>query len=249
MPERLDMRVLGGVRVVDHITGQPIRDGIAFRNTDLRFGPTPSGTWAIRMAPGYDAYVKAYDPVPAVAPRDFAFEIHDLKRRFWPVIGRISLPRSVDDANPALRVDTPVTLALASTPARRAVAGWTVINVSVEDQDGAPVAGALVQVLEDGSGDELGWSVSGPNGVALVPLTGIARLLDTPDDGDEDTVDLITAVTRVRISATADVDRPWPADPATLRAGGATIRNRTEPETVDLIASGTARKTVTLTLN
>jgi hypothetical protein len=248
MLDRLDSRVLGGVQVVDHITGQTIRDGISFRNTQLQFGPTVSGVWAIRAAPGFEGYTDAFDPVPAVVEQDFSYEIHDLKRRYLPMSGQITLPRSLESAQADTRVDTPVRIALASAAGRRAVAGWTVMSVSVVDQNGAPVRGALVRALERVTDAELGWSMTGPNGMAQLPLTGITHLSDAPDDGDADTVDLITAVTRVRIHASVDIAQPWPADADTMRAGGPDIREILNAETSRLKAGGTAQQTVELNL-
>ena len=170
MLDSLVHRVMGGVRISDHLGGDVLRDGIEIQSSTLQFSPTASGIWAIRVAPGFAAYARSWETVPTVSAQEFAFEVHDRRGMFWPVAATISLPRNLGPDADEPRVDTPVEIVLPSSPRRAEFAGWSVITASVTDQTGAPVQGALVEAMPEGGGaDALGWGMTGPNGMALLP--------------------------------------------------------------------------------
>ena len=85
--------------------------------------------------------------------------------------------------------------------------------------------------------------------MALLPLIGLAHLNDAPDDGDEDTVDLVTAETIIRLRASADRTQPWPANIAAINAGGADIRSADAADTITLIAGGRETQSLQLDLS
>lgn len=253
MLDRLVMRTMGGVRVVDHMTGQTLLSGVRLTSDDLRFARTASGAFQIVAAPGFADYARAFDPVPAVAARSFAFEVHDLTRRFLPVAASIALPRDPAPGALANRVDEPVVVALPSAGGRFPVAGMTSLRVTLVDQSDAPVLGALVQALRSGSAEEIGWGLTDRLGSAFLPITGLPTLqeAEAPDDEDEDEDerDLVTGVTLATLRITADPARRWPADVAGLRAGGGGLVTLAPPETIALTAGKAVHRRLAVTLN
>lgn len=249
MFDRVVMRTLGGISVTDHLTGQAIQSGLKLISRDLVFARTASGVFQIVSAPGFAAYARSFDPVPAVPAASFGFEVHDLTRRFLPVAAQIALPRDASPDAVANRVDEPVIVALPSAGGRMPGAGWTSLRVTVVDQTGAPVRGALVRALQEGSSAELAWGLTDERGSAFLPIIGIPLLREVslPPDGDDE-AELVTAVTRLRLRLTADPARPWPADTAHLRAGGAGLETYDPNDLIDLTSGGAAHRRLTFAL-
>jgi hypothetical protein len=252
MLDRLAMRTLGGVRVLDHLTGQPLLSGLRLESATLRFAATASGAFQIVSAPGFEAYARAFDPVPAVAVETFDFAVHDLTRRFLPVAASIALPRDASPAALTDRVDTPVMVTLPSAGSRFPVAGMTALRATLVDQTGAPVRGALVRAMRGAGEEELGWGLSDRLGSAFIPLIGLPPLRETeppPDAEEDDAAPLVTAVTVVRLRVTADRLRGWPAHVARLRTGGAGFVTLNPAEDIELSAGGSAHRRLAITLN
>lgn len=257
MLDRLVIRTLGGIRPVDHVTGlPPVRatQGFLIESPELRFALTRGGIWHIRSAPGFEAYTRAFDPVPAPAAAEFTFTISDPAGQFLPVAGRINLPRDAAPGAVANRVDTPLDVALPSAPGRRVATGWTPLRVSVTDQAGAGLRGALIVATDTAAGAEIGWGLTDPRGEALLPLAGIPLLrVVAPDPGDpppdpEDPPELTTAVTPVALAVTYDPARPWPVEPALLRAGDPGFVTAVTAADVPVIAGTAAHLRLSLTL-
>jgi len=241
MLDQLDRRILAGLKIMDHVTGDVLSGAARPVSKHLKFAPTASGFFAITYAPGFAAYSRSFRDVPAVPSASFDVLIDVAGPNFLPVTMSVELPRNGDATAVSNRVDSPIEISLASSASRRPVAGWTQVYVTVVDQNDTPLRGVLVQVLEDGTDAELGWGLTGLNGVAFIPLTGVALLKDGPDDGDDDTVDLVTADSRMRLRTTVQDGLPWPADTTKLRAGGSGTRRRTSARRNTLKAGQTLR--------
>lgn len=256
MPEVLFLeqrirRTLGGIRVVDHLTGAPITTGLRLTSRDLRFAPTWSGAFQITEAPGFGDYARAFDTVPSIATGTFSFEIHDMTRRFLPLSARITLPRDARPEALTNRVDLPVEVALASSPSRAPSPGWTMLRLSLHTPANAPIPGALVRALRAGTDEELGWGLSDQNGSVLLPLIGIPILQEAipgDDDDDDDDTELTTAVTRLRVAVAVDPALPWPASTQDLRSNAAHLRRFSPLSVIDLTAGGFAHQRLTLPL-
>ncbi len=256
MLDRFDQRILGGFRVVDHLTGATVRRGVRITAPGLKIAQTGSGIWAVLEATGMRAYARAFDPVLAQTPQDFPIEVHDDTRRFDPISVSISLPRDADSDAIDGRVDTPVDFILPSAPGRAAQAGWSMVTVEVLTPLGAPVRGALVIILDQGSENERGWALTGQRGQAVVPLTGLAHIQDAPpppeDDEEEDEaaqIPTVTAETVLDVRVAVDPAQPWPANPATLRAGGGNLKTAASANPITLKAGGEAHLGFTLSLS
>ncbi len=252
MLDRLDQRILGGFRVVDHLTGATVRSGLRIKAPGLKVAQTGSGIWAVLEAANMRAYSRAFEPVPVQLPQVFAVEIHDDTKRFDPILVSLNLPRdagvdAIDD-----RVDTPIDFALPSAPGRAAQAGWSMVTVEVLTPGGAPVRGALVRIMDQGTENERGWALTGQRGQAVVPLTGLAHMQDAPPPVDPNVVDdqspTVTAITELDVRVTVDPTLPWPANPATLRAGGGVLKTATSANPITLKAGGEAHLGFTLSL-
>lgn len=249
MLDAVTIRTLGGIRVLDHVTNRPLDRPVTLSSKALTFARTLSGIYQIRSAPGFAEYARTLKPVPVVAGDEFDFEIQDDARQFLPVAASIDLPRNSAPNAVANRVDTPVEIALPSAPGRALTAGLTICRASVEDTNGDPVRGALVEVLRAGATDVLAWGLSAQNGEALIPILGIP-ILQTVDPGPNpnDEEELTSAETPVRLRASAEADQPWPANITTLRAGGGGLRTVLDDSDQTLTAGGTLHRLLTLDL-
>lgn len=256
MSDLLIQRCLGGLRLVDHLTGETLDRGLRITSQSLRFAATRSGVMQITDAVGFSAYTRAFDPVPAIAPQDFSFEVQDLTGRFLPVAGAVTLPRDAGKDAIANRVDQAVVLALPSAAGRRETVGWTKLRVAISDMQGAPVRGAVVEVVHGLANSTLGWGLSDQNGTAFVPLLGIARLTDVigtdpgadDDDIGPDDVALVTAETIVGLRVAVHRAQPWPANPAVVLAGGTEIAAITTPKTISLTAGAEVFRQISISL-
>ena len=216
MLDRLDRRVLGGFRVVDQVLGGVVDDGLRIVAPGLTLARAGGNAWAVFAAPGMGAITRAFEPVPNVPARDFEIEVHDRLTRYEPVAATLRLPRDPSPSATSARVDTPVEIVLPPAPGRGTAAGWSTVTVEVVQPSGAPVRGALVQVLEAGSSDERGWTLTGARGQAVVPLVGLPHQRDivTPDDDDPNSqIATVTALTSLDVRVTADTQQTWPARP------------------------------------
>ncbi|MGC1494443.1 MAG: hypothetical protein WA790_01450 [Sulfitobacter sp.] len=252
MLDRFDQRILGGFRVVDHLTGATVRRGLRITAPGLKIVQTGSGVWAVLETTGMRAYTRAFDPVPAQAPQVFAIQVHDDTKRFDPIAVTLSLPRDADSGAVDDRVDTPVEFILPSAPGRGAQAGWSMVTVEVLTPQGAPVRGALVTILDQGTENERGWALTGQRGQAVVPLTGLAHMQDAPppvDPDDDDLSPTVTANTKLDVRVAVDPTQPWPANPAILRAGGGTLKTAASANPITLKAGGEAHLGFTLSLS
>ncbi|MGB8818834.1 MAG: hypothetical protein WCC66_13030 [Rhizobiaceae bacterium] len=246
MREQLIQRTMGGVKVVDHLTRQTLRSGLRLVSQDLVFAPTASGAFQIAKAPGFAAYARSFDTVPAVAPRQFSFEVHDNTRRFLPIAANLTLPRDAAPDAAANRVDTPVVLELPSAGGRAAQAGWTVMRATVVRPDGTSIPGVLVRAMRAGTAEELGWGLTDLLGQALIPILGVPQLTEVQPDDDDNEPELTTAITNIRLELAVDANLPWPADPAALRAGGPSIRALSPPGDIALTAGAQAHRRLTM---
>ncbi|MFK7876541.1 MAG: hypothetical protein AB8B71_12290 [Paracoccaceae bacterium] len=254
MLDRLDRRVLGGFRIIDQVLGGVVDDGLRIDAPGLTLARAGTGAWAVFAAPGMGPITRAFDNVPVIPAQNFDIEVHDRLRRYEPLAVTLTFPRDADPAAVTDRVDTPIDIELPSAPGRGTAAGWSTVTVEVIQPGGAPIRGALVQVFDQGTTNERGWTLTGVRGQAVVPLVGLQKQRDivTPDNDDPDLdpqIATVTAQTSLDVRVIADITQPWPARPAALRAGGATTRTTNSTSPVQLVAGGDAFLSVTLDLS
>lgn len=228
MVDLVDRRILGLIRPLDAVTGRPIDRALAVSGAGLGLMRTRSGGYAITSARGLEGHAGVFDRppgVPVAGSLPFTVTIDDPAHGYLPRTAAIALPRAFDPALNIRDLQTPIDVAMAPSAARLPGPGAAAVLAVVTDQTGAPVRGALVEILPEGGGPRLAWAVTHDRGEALaaVPFLSAFRTIENdPDDEDDDRI--VTNETPVTVRATADPARPWPVDPDVLAAGGAGLR-------------------------
>lgn len=143
-----------------------------------------------------------------------------------PRLVQITLPRPWDPDSDIRDLMEPIEVELAASAARAPAPFWANVLAIVTDTGADPVQGALVEVFETGgSSDRLSWGLTHPRGEALVGVPGLPAFREVENDPNDDEDDeVVTAITNVRVRATAFADRRWPVNPATLADGGPQTR-------------------------
>lgn len=253
MVERVDRRILGALRPVDAVTGAPVLHGLRISGQGITLQRTRSGAYAITAAEGLGAHVAAFaappGPPPAAGALPFVIEIEDPTERFLPRSATIALPRRWDPAGGIRELMEPILLPLAPAASRAAAPGWAVVEARVTEPGGAPIRGALVEVMPAGGGARLAWGLTHARGEALVAVPGLPAFRTVVNDpADEADDEIVTAATSVTLRVTADPSRPWPVDPTRLEAGGGTLR-RVTTAALNITPGQAIRAPVTLNLS
>lgn len=220
MPERTLLQAHGAIQLTDGVTGAVLRGPLQVAAKGLDIRRNRSGLHVIFGAAGLGG-----NPAPGSVP--FEVTVSDPGRAFLPARAAIGLPRRFDPAAGQRERQTPMTIALASSPARAGAASWATVHVRVADTGGAPVRGAYVEAAGHPGGDLLGWGITGVNGEALVPVPGLPmmREAEAGDPANDADNDIVTAETEARLSARVPPGQPWPADTGRLAAGGAGFKS------------------------
>ena len=225
MVELVDRRILGALRPTDAITGAILRHPVTIEGQGMHFHRTRSGDYAILTAPGLRDHTETFDDPPAAPPAQsipLTLSIHDPTHAYMPRLVDVALPRPWNPAGGIRDLMQPIEVPLAASAARAPGPGWANVLAIVADTGGAPVQGALVEVFEIGGGAaRLAWGLTHARGEALVGVPGLPAFREIENDPlDEEDDEVVTAITNVRVRATALITRDWPVNPATLAAGG-----------------------------
>ncbi len=197
MKERLDQRVLGAVRWVDHLTGRPIQRALDVRSGQARFRRNASDLAVIWSAARFDRYTATvYPPLPGPEPAlpappvTITGTVADPLGEYLPRAFSLALPRDASAAKPrpADSVFRPMDVALLPGAKARLSPGWAEVRVTVRrTADNALFPNVLVRVrgdLGDGEGvRQLGVGMSDAQGEALVALTGLPLYRPDPGSG------------------------------------------------------------------
>lgn len=191
MKERLDRRVLGAVRWVDHLTGRAVPRNLTVRSAQAQFRSNASHLALIVGASGFDDYTAAFaDPLPAAGPLTITATVEDPLGDYLPRTFSVALPRSVvvSAPLPANSVFRPVDVELLPGATGRSAPGWAEARVNVKRlADNSAFPSVLVRArgdLADGQGARvLGVGMSDARGEALVFLPEIPLLQPDPVSG------------------------------------------------------------------
>ncbi|WP_138469278.1 hypothetical protein [Poseidonocella sp. HB161398] len=228
MPERVDLRVLGALRLRDGVTGAAIRRRLRVGAPGLTLRQNRDGLHVIYGALGLEAHRTAFEAPPAApAPGslDFDLSIEDPDGIYLPARASLALPRGFDPEGGLRDLVIPVEIDLARSAGMLVPRNWAALAVMVRDQAGAPLRGALVELRPQGGGDRMSWGLTNAHGEAVLAVPGLPlmRVVENDPGTDEDD-EIISAETPVELTAVADPARPWPVDPAVLAAGGPGLR-------------------------
>ncbi|HUR53718.1 MAG TPA: hypothetical protein VMZ71_06285 [Gemmataceae bacterium] len=214
--EVLDQRVLGALRFVDAATQLPVGSPLAVEADGVGLIRNASGLYVVVRAPDFEAYTAAVDPpLPAVGTRPVVFTIRDPSRRYLARRKIVEFPRTataVGEAIPPLFV--PVDVKMYHAPAAAAAPGWALVRLSVKDQAGNALAGALV-VVERKGGAELARGLSDARGEALVAVPGIA--VTNWNAAADDPVTTVVVAAKVTAFYAPPANPPVPPNPDTIR--------------------------------
>jgi hypothetical protein len=175
----MDERILGAVRFVDAETQLPIKGrlDVAARAQGVTVRRNGLGHHVIASAPGFAAFTasSALPPPARPTPVSFTFTVADPEGRWLTRAFSLSLPRdpALANAADADSVFTPVLVRMMPSPAARAAAGSAVVRVSVADQTGQGIGGALLRVLAQADGSVKGRGLTDARGEGLVLVPGI----------------------------------------------------------------------------
>jgi len=175
--ENVDHRALGAIRFLDEETRLPVRGALRVEGDGLRFVRNLSGLHVITSAPGFEDYADSF-LVPQTVPPATTFHLvaSDPSRKYLSRRFSVQLPRDTtpgpDESLPANSVFKPVDVVLYPSAVARATAGSAVVRLSVQDKNGKPLPGALVELsLEAPAITRRG--LADDRGEAVVQIPGI----------------------------------------------------------------------------
>lgn len=173
--ERLESRVLGALRCVDAATRAAIEPPLRVSADGARIRRNGSGLYVLVQADALAAHEAAFDAPPALpAPGTvtLAIEVSDPSMRYLPRLVSLSLPRDpAPDAPAAQSLFTPVELPMYPSPAGTTGVNWSLLRVTVRDDGGQALGGALLIVRS--GGQVLARGLSDGRGEALVAVPGV----------------------------------------------------------------------------
>ncbi len=217
--ERIEGRVLGALRVVDHATALPLRAPLRLHSDTARVLRNRSGLYVITEAEGLQEHAAAFarpPDTPAPGSVVYRFTIVDPAQRYLPRQLRVPLPR-VPEPTHADSLFTPRDVPLYPAASAGLSPNWSTVRVSVR-REGTPVRGALLRVIERRDDRVLASGISDERGEALVivpgvPVTRFADEDDSHDDHAAAPVVVATLPVRLELSLTPG---GWPVDPDEL---------------------------------
>lgn len=185
---RLDRRVLGAVRFVDAVTGQPVTERLVVEAEGVRWIRNRHDAWVMASAPGLEAHTESFAAPPStpVGSVPVQIEVRDPARRYLSRRATIALPRDPDpvQAGTAGSLFNAIDIALFRSPSAPTWPGWAVIRATVAGaQPGSVRAGALIRVLRQSDGAVLARALSDERGEALVAVHGIPNATFAPGPG------------------------------------------------------------------
>jgi hypothetical protein len=197
--ERLEWRVLGALRLVDGVTGMPLRaaDGMVQVEADgARIVRNRSGLFVIHEWERLAAYSRHFEEPPeSPDPGSEALEVvvRDLSGRYLPRIASVALPRDpAPEAADSLFV--PLDVRLYPSPTADLGTNWCALRVTVSrnppgnagDNAGAPppgdaLGGALLRVVSGGR--VIARGLTDWRGEGLVPVAGVPVTTWSEEEG------------------------------------------------------------------
>ncbi|HEY8209536.1 MAG TPA: hypothetical protein VIG99_18735 [Myxococcaceae bacterium] len=175
--ENVEHRALAAIRFLDEETRLPVRAPLKLSADGVRFVRNLRGLHVITDAPGFADYADHYDlPQTPPPPATFTITATDPSRTYLSRRFTVQLPRDpspgADEDLPADSVFKPVEVMLYPSAVARATAGSAVVRLSVTDNDGKPLPGALVELTLD-TPAVVRRGLSDDRGEALVLVPGI----------------------------------------------------------------------------
>jgi hypothetical protein len=253
VPDIIDRRVLGALRLVDHTTTALIRRPLQVTSDRVCFIRNRSSFYVVSSAPGLASHLTEFESVPSqpvVGSVQIAVNIADQQRTYLPRLMTIELPRNPD---PAVSDQTGSLFQPMDVPMYRASNAFTNVNWSVirgsvfrlDDQSNRrPIRGALLRVIRTDDDVVLARGLSDTRGELIVTVAGIPITNFSNGDEDEDSTPsgpVITSETPVRLEVIVDSALPWPVNPDVLEANIATmLRNQDQPTLLTLKTGQTA---------
>lgn len=236
MMERVEQRVLGALRLVDHVTQVPVERPLTVDAGNARLQRNRSGLYVIAEADGLASHSAAFQTpsnTPTLATIPVSIDVTDPKGRYLPRRITVQLPRDPDPTHADMLASLfrPVEATLYPASTATVANNWSTIRVTLT-QDSMSAPGALLRVIDEAEGDVLASGISDERGEALVivpgvPITKFANDEDVDDGGpgngnghghDDDDGEPPVMVTTlpVRLEISLGVTTTWPVDPDVL---------------------------------
>lgn len=232
--ERVEERVLGGLRCVDAATGGDIETPLALqaRNGTARFLRNRRGVHVIAGWSELAEHEVAFEAPPAAPPvgsRELTVAVTDPASRYLPRLVRVALPRDPDPTHVTEpeSLFRPVRVPMYASPSAPTGANWSVLHVSVrEEESGDALGGALLRVRRNG--DVVARGITDGRGEGLLPIVGIPMLTFGEDD-EEVVVDEVS----VTVEAVFDPESGTRTSAAELAAGARPPTPLVDPDLLD----------------
>ncbi len=247
VPDLIDRRVLGALRIVDHPTAALIRRPLRVTADNVKFIRNLSAYYVVSAAPGLVAHITEFEAPPSepeAGSVSITVRIEDRHQTYLPRLTTIELPRDPDPASSdqADSLFQPVDVVMYRTPNAYTNVNWSVIRGSVfhlDDQDNRiPLRGALLRVVRTDDDTVLARGLSDQRGEILITVAGIPITNFSNGEEDDDSAPsgpVITSETPVRLEVIVDSELPWPVNPDVLEANIATmLRNGDQPTLLSL---------------
>lgn len=238
---RVDRRVLGALRFVDATLQTPIDRRLSVQSAGLSFFRNRSALYVINaLKPAgtadadLSAHLDAFEEPPATPPvesRDFVVTVEDPSGTYAARSLTVSLPRVAPDpprdgdAPAPDEVLAPIEVPLMRGPSAGFGPNWSGARLSLSQEDGEPLADALVRLLRRSDDQLLGESLSDQRGEVAVPVIGIPIIdfvTDPPaeeEDGEEGDGEVSVKTVGARLEIlTLRTAGPSPPDPQAILA-------------------------------
>lgn len=200
MSEPVDRRVLGAIRCVDAITGDPIPSAMSVTSPQLDLRANRKAIYVIFNAPGLSPRTWQFDPVlPWPGPSQFEISIQDPSRRYLSRRAMIKapqpLPPPIDPSKPfdpatvlsdPAVVFNPQQVTMFPSPAAPVSLNWAVLHISVVKSGTTPPQGlpwTVVQVARSDNKNVLATTVGDPRGEAILAIPGLGPEVSGSDTG------------------------------------------------------------------
>lgn len=204
--ERVESRVLAGIRFVDAASGLGIDQSLRLEAADgIDIARNRSGLYVVRRHPALAAHTDSFmqaPALPALASVAIPLTVHDPAGIYVSRSVTLRLPRDPDPANSAEEnsLFRPVEVLMYRSPAAPLGGNWAALRVSLrETTTGDALGGALIRVFSNGA--IIARGLTDWRGEALVAVVGIP-ITTWSDDDDAVIVNDIQAT----VQAMFDVD-------------------------------------------
>lgn len=230
--DRIEQRVLGALRIVDSVTGQPVKQMVLVGSEQAELVRNRNGLYVITNATDFEEYIGSFDTPSSgstPAPQIVHFHISDPLSHYLPRIVELSLPRNPDSEMSGSNesVFTPVDVALYPSSTAPIWHNWSTVRVSVaRESDNSPIPGALLRVVDAADNDLLASGISDTRGEALVIVSGvpITKFADELSEGEDDVPPVVVHSLPVRLELSLGASTPWPVNPDLLERDHVTNR-------------------------